>query len=137
MSKKALPETIIEATLHDGAGPRLRRMIMPGLAALAFVLAPFASLWAGEPSFATLLILSGAVLAMLARVVPPRPRPARARLACSKGSVRVEDAGLLDQTLRAKDVVDKDRARFAEKQTKRALATEEEAAEEAWRPRRA
>ncbi len=35
------------------------------------------------------------------------------------------------------DVVDKDKARFVENQNKQALATEEESAAEAWRPRRA
>jgi YscO-like protein len=35
------------------------------------------------------------------------------------------------------DVVDKDKARFVERQNKRALAVEEELAEEAWRPKRA
>ena len=64
-------------------------------------------------------------------------------IACARASEEKAKQGeaLAQKDLGAKkaeaDVVDKDRARFTEKQTKLALATEEEAAEEAWRPRRA
>lgn len=69
-----------------------------------------------------------------------------ARLAQVEGAAKAKESDARDaeQTARESlalkkadaDVVAKDKARFVEQRQKRALASEEEAAEEAWRPKR-
>ncbi len=110
-----LPEKTVKATLHDSQGPLRRRLLWPMISAAWFVAAfPLGVHFHSSRLFVCAAIV-GAFVAALARVLLPRASPRLATLRCRTGAVRIRGAGLLNDTLRAKDVVGATTARFGER----------------------
>lgn len=104
--------TVIRATVHDAEGPWARRHLVHAIAG-ALALSSFATVFASSKATSILMACAFAV-GLLARALTPRAMERPASLACSKGQVRVTEAGLLARKLRAKDIVGATTARHGD-----------------------
>ncbi len=93
---------ILSATLHDAEGSWRRRFLVPAIAgALGFAALFTFSL----PGKVGAVVMAAAVaIGMFSRVLTPRASSRRAEVVCTKGRVRIRNAGLLNRELRPKDI---------------------------------
>jgi hypothetical protein len=101
-------DRMLRARVSDPVGPRWVRTIAPVLAALMIVVPPLSS---GSSVVRLTIALLGAALFFARRLVKPRFRARDASLGVGAGSIRIAGAGLLDQSIRASDVVGASSAR--------------------------
>ncbi len=101
-------ERMLRARLCDPLGPRWLRTIAPALATTMVVAAPFA---AGSSVVRVTIALLGAALFFGRRLFRPRFRPRDANVDVRAGSIRIANAGLLDQYVQATDVLGASSAR--------------------------
>jgi hypothetical protein len=95
-------EEMVRARVCDPIGPRWVRGITPAVAAMLVVFSPFVPLVAGLRATGLLL---GAALFFARRLVRVRFQARDAAIRVLPGSIEITDAGLLDQPVRASDVV--------------------------------
>jgi hypothetical protein len=93
---------MVRARVCDPTGPRWLRRVAPAVAAMLVVCSPFAPVVAGLRATGLLL---GAALFFARRVVRLRFRARDASVRVHPGSIDIVEAGLLDQPVRAADVV--------------------------------
>src|SRR4051812_2095461 len=93
----------MRARLHDADGPLWVRLILPALGLSCVVAGLYWRIVDGPSVGATFFM--GFAMALLAPLLVGRHRPRDVELHASAGRVEVRNAGILRQTLRAKDVV--------------------------------
>jgi hypothetical protein len=103
-------DRMLRARVCDPLGPRWVRTIAPTLAALMIVVPPFTG---GSSVVRMTIALLGAALFFARRLVKPTFRPRDASVDVGAGVIRIADAGLIDQSVRASDVVGASSARTA------------------------
>ncbi|HEY5145930.1 MAG TPA: hypothetical protein VII82_04155 [Polyangiaceae bacterium] len=93
---------MVRARVCDPTGPRWLRLVTPAVAAMLIVFSPIAPLVAGLRATG---LLVGAALFFARRVFRLRFRARDANVHVCPGSIQIVNAGLLDQPVRAADIL--------------------------------
>ncbi len=93
----------MRARLHDPFGPRIPRLIVPLLGAACMAVAVYWRLVDGPPFSACFFV--GLALTILGSLVVGRHAPRGVSIVVTEGGIRIRHAGVLRQTLRARNVV--------------------------------
>lgn len=98
-------ETMFRARVCDPLGPRWLRSVGPALAIALIAVPPLAPVPGFDGTLRVALALAGVALLFARRLLRVRPRTRDASVRSDAGAIEIREAGLLNQRIRALDVV--------------------------------